>query len=257
MMNNNQRHVFWFSCGAASAVATKIGLAALPPDAMAVVARIVIDNEHSDNERFATDCASWFGAPIISLRSADFRDVDDVIVRTRYIAGPGGARCSMELKKLVRQDFQLWDDVQYFGYTADERARAERFKEHNLEVDCRFPLIDGNLTKDDCFAILHRVGIALPVMYELGYRNNNCIGCVKANSLRYWQRIRRDFPDVYARRSAQERVIGATVNRDRTTGERLYLDSLHERLDTLPDSEPDVHVSCGMLCEIAYQDIAE
>lgn len=243
------RHISWFSCGAASAVATKI---ALQPDT--VIARIVIDNEHPDNERFTEECERWYDRPILRLRSTEYRDVDDVIEQTRFLASPHGARCSTELKKRVRESFQRFGDIQSFGYTWEEQGRAVRFREHNPEIDVRFPLIEAQFSKDDCFGFLHRSGIALPVMYDLGFRNNNCIGCVKANSLKYWARIKEHFPDVYARRAAPERRVGATINRDRKTGGRLYLDELGPRLERLPADEPDVSVSCGILCEIAYQE---
>ena len=32
-------------------------------------------------------------------------------------------------------------------------------------------------------------------MYDLGYPNNNCIGCIKGG-MGYWNRIRKDFPDI-------------------------------------------------------------
>lgn len=243
------RHISWFSCGAASAVATKI---ALRPDT--VIARIAIDNEHPDNERFTEECERWYGRPILRLRSTEYTDVDDVIVRTRFLASPHGARCSTELKKRVREQFQQAGDIQAFGYTWEEQDRAERFRAHNPEIEVVFPLIDAQLGKDDCFGFLHRAGIALPAMYDLGFRNNNCIGCVKANSLRYWARIKEHFPEVYARRGAQEPFLRATINRDRATGERLYLDELGPRLDALGNDEPDVSVSCGILCEIAFQE---
>lgn len=245
------RDILWFSCGAASAVAAKLILAQRPE---AQPVRIVIDNEHDDNERFTADCERWYGRAVLRLRSAEYADVDDVIERTRFLASAHGARCSTELKKRVREDFQQPGDVQYFGFTWDEQDRAQRFRDNNPEVACAFPLIDAQLTKDDCFALLHRAGIALPKMYDLGFSNNNCIGCVKANSLKYWKRIYEQFPEVYARRAAQERAIGATVNRDRATNERWYLDELVPRLLALPESAPDVSVSCGILCELAYQD---
>lgn len=31
-------------------------------------------------------------------------------------------------------------------------------------------------------------------MYDLGYANNNCIGCVKGG-IGYWNKIRIDFPE--------------------------------------------------------------
>jgi hypothetical protein len=250
------RHVFWFSCGAASAVATKIGLAMLPPSADVVIARIAIDDEHPDSDRFADECAAWFGREIMTLRSAEYANVSDVIVRTRYIAGPYGARCTTELKKRVREDFQAPGDVQYFGFTADERARADRFASHNLEVNAVYPLIGANLTKADCFAMIAKVGIELPEMYRLGFKNNNCIGCVKAGSVAYWRRIWEYFPDVYQLRAYQERLIGATINRDKD-GNRVYLDDLATRMLTIPLSAEMPNLSCGILCELASMDLEE
>jgi len=40
-------------------------------------------------------------------------------------------------------------------------------------------LIDNDLSKENCLAIIDRAGIEIPMMYKLGYNNNNCIGCVK------------------------------------------------------------------------------
>jgi len=249
------RHIAWFSCGAASAVAAKLVLAQQPD---ALVVRIVIDNEHPDNDRFTADCERWYGREIVRLRSTEYRDVDDVIERRRFLVSPYGAPCSTELKKRVREQFQRpFVDIQYFGFDLTEQDRAQRFSEANPEANARYPLIEASLTKDDCFGLLTRAGIALPAMYELGYRNNNCIGCVKANSLHYWRRIRRDFPEVYERRARQERMVGASINRDRETGERWWLDELGPRLDTLPLTSDEPNISCGILCEITYQEVSD
>ena len=70
-----------------------------------------------------------------------------------------------------------------------------------------FPLIDKMLSKEDAHAILERLKIASPVMYNLGYRNNNCIGCVKGG-MGYWNKIRIDFPEVFERMARLEREVG-------------------------------------------------
>ena len=62
------------------------------------------------------------------------------------------------------------------------------------------------LTKEDTHAILNRLGIRRPAMYDLGYQNNNCIGCVKGG-MGYWNKIRKDFPEVFERRAKLEREI--------------------------------------------------
>ena len=53
------RIICWFSCGAASAVATKIMLkqaSKLFPDVPVVIANSPIIEEHDDNERFFNEC---------------------------------------------------------------------------------------------------------------------------------------------------------------------------------------------------------
>ena len=51
------RTISWFSCGAASAVATKLALA--ESDVTIVYCEVV--EEHPDNKRFLKDCEEWFG----------------------------------------------------------------------------------------------------------------------------------------------------------------------------------------------------
>ena len=96
--------------------------------------------------------------------------------------------------------------VYVWGYDADERGRAERTAAAS-EFGVRFPLIEHNLAKADCHAIAAELGIKRPAMYDLGYSNNNCVGCVKGGR-GYWNKVRRDFPEVFERRARQEREIG-------------------------------------------------
>ncbi len=42
-------------------------------------------------------------------------------------------------------------------------------------------------------------------MYDLGYPNNNCIGCVKGG-MGYWNKIRKDFPEVFQKRAVARSV---------------------------------------------------
>lgn len=123
--------------------------------------------------------------------------------------------------------FQHPDDVQVFGFTSDERDRAERFCDNNPEVDARFPLIEQGLGHDDCEALLKAEGIALPFMYLIGYKNNNCIGCVKGGA-GYWNKIRVDFPDHFARMSALEREMNVAILKKSIGGTRVrvFLDEL-------------------------------
>ena len=171
------RVLAWFSAGAASAVATKLAIA--DHGERVTVATIDPGSEHPDNDRFREDCAEWFGVPIVTLKSDRYRDTWQVWEERRFLVGPAGALCTTELKKRVRFAFERPDDVQVFGYTAEETNRADRFREQNPGLTLSTPLIDRGLTKADCLAIVARAGIELPAMYQLGYRNNNCGGCVK------------------------------------------------------------------------------
>ena len=50
-------------------------------------------------------------------------------------------------------------------------------------------------------------------MYDMGYPNNNCIGCVKGG-MGYWNHIRKDFPEVFDSRAKLEREdFGYSTNK--------------------------------------------
>ena len=201
------RTVAWFSCGAASAVAAKLALQTNPET---ILARCIVGNEHPDNWRFARDVAHWLGVEIVELTSAKYPDAWAVWEQRRFLNGPHGALCTVELKKKVRMAYQREDDTQVFGFTSEEQNRAGRFTANNFEIDARFPLIEQGLTKTDCFEIIKGQGIELPAMYRLGYHNANCVGCVKGGK-GYWNKIRVDFPEVFERMATLEESIGATV----------------------------------------------
>jgi hypothetical protein len=59
--HNRPRIVSWFSCGTASAVNTKLVLAEYSTTHDVRIARCIVPEEHSDNDRFAADCERWFG----------------------------------------------------------------------------------------------------------------------------------------------------------------------------------------------------
>ena len=239
------RRVRWFSAGAASAIATALDVSRHGTDAGPVV-YIDTGSEHYDNPRFLNAVCDWIGVELTVLRSEKYESVDDVIEKRRYLNGPAGALCTVELKKRVREGWQRPDDVHVFGYTADPRdaARAERFREQNPGVEIAAPLIDAGLTKSDVLGMVRKTGIELPAMYQLGYACNNCVGCVKGGK-GYWAAVRVDFPEVFERRARQERELGAScVN-------GTFLDELD------PEYPPDRHeaVACSLNCTVAEQEL--
>jgi hypothetical protein len=249
------RIVSWFSCGTASAVTAKLVLARYASTHEVVVARCVVPEEHPDNERFAVDCEAWFDHPVVNLKSDEYASCEEVWTRTRYMAGVGGARCTVEMKKAVRHRFERDFDpqLQAFGYTAEEGARAQAFRAANPEIALVTPLIEAGLDKEACHALVIRAGLVLPQMYRDGFANANCIGCVLALSPSYWNRVRRLYPAVFARRAALSRDLGVRlVKTTRGARERLFLDELPE--DDLSGEEPKSE--CSLLCYLAEQTIA-
>jgi hypothetical protein len=247
--------VAWFSCGTASAVAAKLTIAKLATTHEVIVARCIVPEEHEDNDRFAADCAKWFGQPVLNLRSADYANCEDVWTKRRYMSGVVGAICTVEMKKVVRQQFEreFDPDMQAFGYTADEQRRVDRFRRSNPEVALYCPLVAAGLDKEACHAIVDRAGIELPAMYRLGFQNANCVGCVKAQSPAYWCRTKRLFPEVFARRAALSRELGVRLVKLPTGDrERIFLDELTDDMD---QGEEEPMMECSLLCYIAEQDI--
>lgn len=243
-----QRVVVWFSCGVASAVAAK--LAQQVYGQVSIVYCDLLASEHPDNRRFLLDIEHWLGCPITKIRSDKYATIDEVFMDTRYMAGINGARCTVEMKKIPRFKFQHPDDIHVFGLTEDEPKRIRQMVSNNPELNFAWLLQGQGVTKEDCKRTIIEAGIRLPTRYAQGYANNNCIGCVKATSARYWNMTRRDDPDVFARRSQQSRELGVRLVRVR--GVRVYLDELPS--DYLP-SEPLEDVSCGPECaELSHDD---
>ena len=215
--NKNKRIVCWFSCGAASAVATKLAIEnnkRKESPSELVVASIYLKDEHPDSLRFLKECEAWFGQTIEILQNDKYEaSVDTVIASTRYMSGASGARCTKELKKQVRLDWQRHDDLHVFGMTVEEEHRIDQLIDNENELDLWPVLIEQNMTKNDCFKIVEQAGIELPEMYKLGYNNNNCIGCLKAQSVGYWNKIRKDFKHVFDKRAEQERLLGVAMCR--------------------------------------------
>lgn len=231
------RVVAWFSAGAASATAADLALRQYGRDRV-TVARCIVENEHPDNDRFAADVARWLGVEIVNLRSAKYRDCWDLWERRRFLSGPEGALCTTEMKKKLRREFSEPDDLHVFGLTWDETHRVARFRGQNPEVRSAFPLIERRWTKARCFYEIEKAGLELPMMYRLGYRNANCVGCVKGGA-GYWNKIRRDFPGVFARMAALEARIGASCINGQPLATLPPDAGRHEDLD-LPE--------CGLFC---------
>lgn len=206
------RIVCQFSCGAASAVATKLAIADYGGTHDVQIINAFIKQEHPDNRRFLADCEHWFGRTVTVMHRAKFSSSTiEVFRKRRWMKGQRGAPCSMELKRNLLDTFNQPGDVLVFGFTVEEVDRFVDFKDRNPHKPAIAPLIERSLGKSDCKAMIQRAGIELPMMYRMGYSNANCIGCVKGGE-GYFRAIREDFPAEFAELSAVQAEIGPGAN---------------------------------------------
>jgi hypothetical protein len=239
------RRVSWFSCGAASAVATKLSR----PD---VIAYCETGSEDEDNKRFMDDCRGWFDQKITLLKNEDYNSTWEVWEKRKYISGIAGAPCTQLLKVNPRVAFERPDDVHIFGYTADaaDVTRADFLRENWPDLTIETPLIERGLTKAACLSMVKAAGISPPRVYEMGFPNANCIPCCKATSPSYWALVRERFPAEFERMAELSRRLGARLAR--VDGERVFIDEIPVGFDTAKPLSPE----CDFLCAIAEQDIA-
>ena len=236
------RHgVAWFSAGVSSAVATRLAI-----DEIDEILYTHIDDQHPDTMRFVRECEAWFGKPVTILQSEKANV--ETAVRTAggkgYINGVAGASCTRSLKRRVRQEWEQSHPgrptTYFWGMDANEAHRAERVLETMPEFNHRFPLIEQKIGKAEAHEILRASGIRRPAMYDLGYHNNNCVGCVKGG-MGYWNKIRIDFPQVFQSRAKLEREVGSSCING------IFLDELDPQSGR---HEGPILDECGLLCEL-------
>jgi hypothetical protein len=250
------RIISWFSCGAASAIAAFLCVSKYR-ERTTVVYCDTLEDEHEDNARFLADVENWLGITIQKISNPKYTNITQVFENRKYVSGPAGAPCTVQLKKVPRFGFQRPDDIHVFGYTLDESQRVSIFENNNPELNLWWPLLEMGLNKDDCFRLLTDHGIKLPRMYDLGFRNNNCIGCVKASSLEYWQRIQLLFPDVFQRRCETTRKFGCKILKVTKNGiaKRFFLDEIQDAVNATQRgflSDSNENLSCGPQCTFNF-----
>lgn len=236
--------VAWLSAGISSFIA-----AYLIKDEIDEYYYIDIDDQHPDSLRFIKDCEKALGKSIKILKSP-YGSVENAVKSCGIFQHKTGfAPCTNWLKKRVRREQfeELHKDIDItyiwgFDCSKHERDRALRVIEGMPEYEHRFPLIEKQLTKQDAHAIAAQLNIKRPKMYELGYHNNNCIGCIKGG-IGYWNKIRKDFPEVFKNRAALERKLNQHILKD------CFLDELDPNRGNLEDGS--IPEDCGIFCEIA------
>ena len=232
--------VCWFSCGVSSFVACY-----LARDIDKIIYTHIPD-QHPDSLRFLHDCEKLLGREIEILQSTEYKGVDDVISKKKCVNTPYGAPCTRYLKRQVRKEWEkkhCEHHTYVWGYDINEKNRVYRVLEAMTDFDHEFPLIEHGLSKAECHGIADNLGLRRPIMYDMGYPNNNCIGCVKGG-MGYWNKIRVDFPEVFERRAKQEREIGCSCING------VYLDELRPDRGRM---DMEVMEDCTIACQLLTQ----
>jgi len=228
--------VSWFSAGVSSAVATKLS----SPD---LIIYNPVADMHPDTERFIKDCEMWFGKKVTRL-SGRVSTVEEACRLSACITIPNSfTACTKHLKISVRKAWEaqnLGSHVYVWGLDKKEVGRAESLVSRDPYNEHIFPLIDNGISKQEAHAILQKAGIKRPSMYAEGFPNANCLGCVRGG-MGYWNKIRREYPAVFASRAKLERLIGHSILKEG------FLDELNPNRGR--KLKPIVQ-ECGAMCEI-------
>lgn len=247
LLSRPKIEVCWISAGVSSFIAGY-----MERDLIDNFLYIDVADQHPDSIRFIKDCEAIIGKKIEMLRSKTYKCVGDVCRARSFINSSHGAQCTELLKKRVRKEWEYahrdYDITYVWGFDKDETERADRILESMPQFEHKFPLIERGLSKADAHGICAMMGIKRPVLYDMGYSNNNCIGCVKGG-IGYWNRIRVDFPEVFADRAKMEREIGHSIIH--TPDGMLFLDELDPKLGRMSD---EIMEECSVYCQVAIED---
>lgn len=243
-MERKKLKVCWISSGVSSFVAGY-----LERDTIDKFIYIHIDDQEGDSLRYIKDCEKVLGKEVEIIQSKQYKNVEQAVLAFGGFTnrGTGFFPCTGWLKKRVRKEWEYdhrdYDITYVWGMDLNETRRAKNIKETMIEFEHVFPLIDRQITKQDAHGISASLGIKRPHMYDMGYNNNNCVGCVKGG-MGYWNKIRVDFPDVFESRAKLERTVGNTILKE-PDGTPIWLDELDPSRGRMSE---EIMEDCGIFC---------
>lgn len=252
-MSHKKIKICWLSAGVSSFIAGY-----LVRDTVDEFIYIDIADQHPDSMRFIKDCEKALCKEVKVFKSSEYNSVEDCVLALGNFRNGKTffAPCTNWLKKRVRKQWEYehkdYDITYVWGMDANEKNRAEKLIDGMPEFTHEFPLIDNGLTKEEAHGICNQLGVKRPAMYDLGYNNNNCIGCVKGG-IGYWNKIRLDFPEVFEGRAKLERRVNNTILKDKD-GTPIYLDELDPNKGRMSKEIMD---DCDIFCSIAFHSLKE
>lgn len=257
--------IAWWSGGADSAITCWLCIQWFGKECVRVVF-IDTKNEDEDTYRFKSDCEKWWGVTIETISTDKWENIEEVWEHYLSLNVATGAICSTELKRVVRQNFQMKNNFSYqaFGYDINEwSTRAKPLRRNYPDSKPIFPLIYELIEKGEAIKILQKNGIEPPDSYKMGYSNNNCLqtGCVKGG-IGYWQKFQKDFPDRFDRMADREHQYTnlkgqpVTICKDQSKGGGLVFLKPHPDYPNMKDLSmmkgrpPEPLMECNGFCGV-------
>lgn len=208
--------VVGFSGGVTSAWCAGWALRTFPRDEVMLMWHDTKE-EHPDTYRFLNEMAAALGERVCEV--SDGRSVTQVFRDEEFLGNNQNAMCSRILKReqgdaAIRSlKFFGFEPTMVFGFSASEPNRVARAagRAHAMGITARFPIIEEQVTKQECADWCLSMGVKPSAMYCWA-EHANCIGCVKGGRA-YWLKVLEHHPDVFAQRAAMEEEFGHEIIR--------------------------------------------
>lgn len=174
--------------------------------------------EHPDTYRFLRQMAAALDMSI--TERSDGRSVSEVFDDEGFLGNNQNAMCSRILK--MEQGDAYFEElrgqgvtelIKVLGFSAKETVRIQRAhaRAESRGYSLRLPIVETGTTKQECADWCTALGVCPSEMY-LHFDHANCVGCVKGG-MAYWMAVRAHYPEVFAKRMAQEEVFGHGILR--------------------------------------------
>lgn len=146
------------------------------------------------------------------MGEGEYKNIEDIWIKHLSLNVATGAICSTIAKRKVRENWQKTNEYshQVFGFEFEKKEfnRAMGMKMNHPKSKPIFPLLMMGYDKKDCLELIKQWGLDIPMMYKLGFKNNNCFntGCVQGG-IGYWQKMKKEFPEKYYKMSNMEHFL--------------------------------------------------
>ena len=223
--------IAWWSGGITSAVACYWALQTFKNVVVAMLD--TKGNEDDDTYRFLKDCEKLYGQKIKIWSNPNYNSIWEVWDKYSSLCAAHGAICSTELKREVREMYQdltvHWGQVFGFEYEKSQIKRHFNMRRNYPEINVISPLIDMKWDKPECKAFFRHRDIEIPMGYQWGYENNNCLksGCTRGG-IGYWQKRNRQCPESVDLMASKEheytgiKGVPVTICKDQSGDNKSY-----------------------------------